>query len=74
MPNYGQRLRRARIALLVFMAPILVLFISFTVVYLVRRAFVGADTVSATYTQTWIPVRLPWTVLLANTVVLRAWI
>ena len=69
-PNPGQRLRRARMALLVFMAPILALFISFTVVYHVRRAFVSADAVSDTYTQTWIPVHLPWTVLLANTAVL----
>ena len=61
MPNYGQR---------VFMTPILMLFISFTVVYLVRRGFVGPGLPSDTYLQTWIPVRLPWAVLLANTAVL----
>ncbi len=70
MPNYGQRLRHARLALAVFMTPILMLFISFTVVYLVRRGFVGSDVSSDTYLQTWIPVRLPWTALLANTAVL----
>jgi cytochrome c oxidase subunit 3 len=70
LPNYGQRLRRARLALAVFMTPILMLFISFTVVYLVRRGFVSLDIPRDTYVQTWIPVRLPWTVLLANTVVL----
>ena len=48
MPNYGQRLRRARLALVVFMAPILMLFISFTVVYLVRRGFVSFDVTSDT--------------------------
>ena len=70
MPNYGQRLRHARLALAVFMTPILMLFISFTVVYLVRRGFVGPGLPSDTYLQTWIPVRLPWAVLLANTAVL----
>jgi len=69
MPNYGERLRHARLALAVFMTPILMLFISFTVVYLVRRGFVGFE-MHDTYVQTWIPVRLPWTVLLANTIVL----
>jgi cytochrome c oxidase subunit 3 len=34
MPNYGLRLRHARLALAIFMTPILMLFISFTVVYL----------------------------------------
>ena len=69
MPNYGLRLRHARLALAVFMTPIFMLFISFTVVYLARRGFVGFDT-TETFVQTWIPVRLPWPVLLANTVVL----
>jgi len=70
MPNYGQRLRRARLALAVFMTPISMLFISFTVVYLIRRGFVSFDVSSATYIRTWLPVRLPWPVLIANTVVL----
>ena len=70
MPNYGQRLRRARLALAVFMTPISMLFISFTVVYLIRRGFVSFDVPSATYIRTWLPVRLPWPVLIANTVVL----
>src|ERR1700716_2045868 len=70
MPNYGQRLRRARLALAVFMTPISMLFISFTVVYLIRRGFVSFDVSSDTYIRTWLPVRLPWPVLVANTVVL----
>jgi cytochrome c oxidase subunit 3 len=70
MPNYGQRLRRARLALAVFLAPILMLFVSFTVVYLIRRGFVSFDVASDTYIRTWVPVRLPWLVLVANTIVL----
>lgn len=70
MPNYGQRLRRARWALAVFMAPILMLFLSFTVVYLARRGFVGLDVSRDAYIQAWNPVRLPWAVLFANTLIL----
>ncbi|HWZ84032.1 MAG TPA: cytochrome c oxidase subunit 3 [Terriglobales bacterium] len=70
MPNYGQRLRHARLALMVFMAPILMLFVSFTVVYMVRRGFVSFDVTSDTYIRTWVPVRLPWAILLANTFIL----
>jgi cytochrome c oxidase subunit III len=69
IPNYGARLRRARMSLAVAMTPILMLFISFTAVYLVRRVFLG-DQSNAAYIQSWIPVRLPWTLLFANTIVL----
>lgn len=72
MPNYGQRLRQARLALAVFMTPILMLFISFTAVYLVRRGFLSFDMANAAYVRTWVPVRLPWALLLANTAVLIA--
>src|ERR1700682_3316111 len=70
IPNYGERLRRARMGLIVAMTPILVLFISFTAVYIFRRAFPGLDSSRTGHFQTWIPVRLPWTLLLANTIVL----
>lgn len=70
IPNYGERLRRARMGLAVAMTPILMLFISFTAVYLIRRGFLSLDLSSAGYIQTWVPVRLPWTLLLANTGVL----
>jgi len=70
MPNYGERLRRARMGLAVAITPILMLFISFTAVYLVRRGFLSFDLSNAAYVQTWIPVRLPWILLCANTAVL----
>ena len=69
MPNYGQRLRRARFALAVFLAPILMLFISFTVVYLIRRGL-SFDVSHDVYVRTWVPVRLPWTILSLNTIAL----
>lgn len=70
MPNYGLRLRRARLALAVFLAPVLMLFLSFTVVYLARRGYVSVDVSRDAYLRAWIPVRLPWTILLANTLLL----
>jgi cytochrome c oxidase subunit 3 len=72
MPNYGERLRRARMGLAVAMTPILVLFISFTAVYLIRRGFLGLDMNTMAYVRAWAPVRLPWVLLLANTAVLLA--
>jgi cytochrome c oxidase subunit 3 len=70
IPNYGDRLRKARMGLAIAMAPILVLFISFTAAYLIRRGFVGMDVSDATYRKTWLPVRLPWLLLFANTAIL----
>ena len=70
IPNYGERLRRARMGLAVAMTPIIMLFISFTAVYLIRRGFLSFDLSNASYIQTWVPVRLPWTLLLVNTAVL----
>ncbi len=69
-PNYGERLRQARRALAVFMVPILMLFVSFTVVYLARRGSLSPDLNNGTYVPTWVPVRLPWTLLLVNTAIL----
>jgi cytochrome c oxidase subunit 3 len=69
-PNYGDRLRRARLGLAVALAPILMLFISFTVAYLVRRGYLTFDPLSGSYGRTWLPVRLPWTTLIVNTSVL----
>jgi cytochrome c oxidase subunit 3 len=70
MPNYGERLRRARLGLAVAMTPIMMLFISFSAAYLVRRGFLTFDLSSDRYVRTWLPVQLPWPWLLANTAVL----
>lgn len=70
LPDYGHRLQRARLALAVFMTPICMLFLSFTVAYLARRGFVGFDTTNDGSVRGWVPVRLPWTLLLVNTAVL----
>src|SRR5271166_3150628 len=70
LPNYGERLRRARMGLAIAMTPIVMLFVSFTAVYVVRRGFLSLDVSENLYIRTWLPVHLPWTILLANTAVL----
>jgi cytochrome c oxidase subunit III len=70
MPNYGERLRRARLGLAIVMTPIAMLFISFTAVYLIRRGFLSFDQSQMAYIRSWIPVRLPWLALLLNTGIL----
>ena len=72
IPNYGERLRRARMGLAVALTPVLMLFISFTAVYLVRRGFLSLDLSGTAYVRAWAPVDLPWMLLLANTGVLIA--
>jgi cytochrome c oxidase subunit 3 len=72
MPNYGERLRRARMGLAIVMTPIVMLFVSFTAVYLVRRGFLSFDVSESSYIRTWVPVQLPWTLLFINTAVLIA--
>ena len=68
--NYGQRLRRARLGLLLATAPILTLFIVLTVVYLLRREAVVLDPSGYHYITEWTPVTLPVGLLLINTFLL----
>src|SRR5437773_5410585 len=68
-PDYGTRLRRARLGLLVALTPILMLFVSFTSAYIVRQGLPTLDPRTNTLVRDWIPVKLP-ALLLVNTVVL----
>ena len=72
IPNYGERLRHARLGLAVAMTPIFILFISFTAVYVVRRGFLSFDVSRNAYVREWVPVQLPWLLLFVNTGILLA--
>ena len=72
MPNYGERLRRARLGLAVSMTPIVVLFLSFSAVYLAERGFFTFDMAARTRLLAWLPVPLPWPLLMGNTAILIA--
>jgi len=66
-PDYGSRLRRARLGLAVAIAPIVMLFISFTSAYIVRQCLPTLDEKTNAYVRDWIPVNLPIALLLVNT-------
>src|SRR2546425_3904515 len=69
--DYGTRLRRARLGLLVALTPILMLFVSFTSAYVVRQGLPTLDPRTNNLIRDWIPVALP-RLLLLNTFVLLA--
>ncbi len=68
--NYGKRLRRARLGLLLAMAPIITLFAVLTVIYLARRAAVSLDPSGTQYVTQWTTIALPTRLLLFNTLLL----
>src|SRR4029077_3466096 len=68
-PDYGTRLRRARLGLFVALIPVVVLFVSFTSAYVVRQGLPTLDPRTNNLTRDWIPVALP-RLLLLNTFVL----
>jgi len=69
-PNYGERLRRARLGLAVAITPIVMLFVSFTSAYIVRKGLPTLDESTGNYVRDWLSVNLPWTLLVVNTVIL----
>jgi cytochrome c oxidase subunit 3 len=69
-PDYGGRLRRARLGLAVAIAPILMLFVAFTSAYIVRQGLPTFDERSNTYVRDWMQVNLPVGLLLINTFLL----
>jgi cytochrome c oxidase subunit 3 len=70
LPNYGMRLRRARLGLICAIATVCMVFISLTSAYIVRRGMPTYDDSTKAYWNDWRAVRLPWELLAINTVVL----
>jgi cytochrome c oxidase subunit III len=66
-PDYGQRLRRARLGLMVTLVPIIMLFVSFTSAYIVRQGLPTLDDRTGKYVRDWLQVNLPVALLLVNT-------
>src|SRR3982075_4213750 len=69
-PDYGARLRRARLGLAVALTPIGMLFVAFTSAYIVRQGLPTFDPNTNTVVHDWIPVQLPTLLFLVNTCVL----
>ena len=68
-PDYGQRLRRARLGLLVTLIPITMLFVSFTSAYIFRQGLPTLDEHGVNVSD-WVQVNLPFTLLRINTFLL----
>jgi cytochrome c oxidase subunit 3 len=69
-PDYGQRLRRTRLGLLVGLIASTMVFVSFTSVYVMRRGLPTLDDRSGGYVHDWLQVNLPTGLLLVNTILL----
>jgi cytochrome c oxidase subunit 3 len=73
IPDYGSRLRRARLGLGIGVATVTMLFVVFTVTYVLRR-FVdegpGVDSATPASAGRWIHLQLPISILLLNTLLL----
>jgi cytochrome c oxidase subunit 3 len=69
-PDHAVRLRRARLGLAIALAPILMLFVSFTSAYIVRQGLPTLDPNTNKVVHDWTPVPLPNTLFLINTIVL----
>src|SRR6266852_2225699 len=70
IPNYGARLRRARLGLACGIATVCMVFISLTSAYIVRQGLPTFDGASNSYVRDWGQVDLPWMLLAINTAVL----
>src|ERR1700691_529800 len=70
LPDYGARLRRARLGLICAIATVTMVFVSLTSAYVVRRGLPNFDDSTPTYLQRWAAVPLPWVLLAINTLIL----
>src|SRR6202140_1757504 len=70
IPNFGARLRRARLGLICAIATVCMVFVSLTSAYLVRQGLPTFDGASNTYVRDGGRVDLPWLLLAINTAVL----
>lgn len=68
--DFSDRLRRARLGLAVGLTPIIMLFVSLTSAYIVRQGLPTLDENTNRYIHDWLPVNLPWLILILNTCVL----
>jgi len=70
VPNYGARLRRARLGLICGIATVCMVFISLTSAYIVRQGLPTFDGASNSYVRDWGRTDLPWLLLAINTALL----
>ena len=71
-PNYGARLRRARLGLICGVATVTMVFVSLTSAYIVRQGLPTYDEPTGSYVRDWGGTDLPWRLLGMNTILLLA--
>ena len=69
-PNYRERLRRYRMLVGFALASVVMIFVSFTTAYVVRKAGLIWDPARSEYVSNWVPTTLPVRILLINTFIL----
>ena len=69
-PNYRERLRRYRMLIGFVLTSVVMIFVSFTTAYVVRKAGVVWDPARNEYVSNWVPATLPVKILLINTFIL----
>ena len=69
-PSYSELLRRYRLGVMLGLSSVVMLFISFTTAYVVRKAGAVWDPARNDYVSNWAPLTLPIRILLCNTFVL----
>ncbi len=70
LPSYRERLRRYRMLIGLGLTSVVMIFVSFTTAYVVRKAGAIWDPSRNEYVSDWVPTSLPIMVLLVNTLVL----
>jgi cytochrome c oxidase subunit III len=70
VPNFGAKLRRARLGLVCAIATVCMVFISLSSAYIWRRGIPTYEDMSSSYVHDWGMVQLPWLLLGINTALL----
>jgi cytochrome c oxidase subunit 3 len=65
--DFGERLRRYRLGMAIGLVAVLMLFLTFTLAFILHEKLGGADARTGGYSQNWHPVALPVGLLLFNT-------
>jgi cytochrome c oxidase subunit 3 len=71
-PDFGERLRRYRLGLMVGLVAVVMLFVSFTSAYIVRQGLGSYDPAANAFVTDWRPLGLPMGLLILNTCLLLA--
>ncbi|HVO79139.1 MAG TPA: cytochrome c oxidase subunit 3 [Terriglobales bacterium] len=69
-PDYGARLRRARLGLVVGLTSVIMIFVGFTSALIFRQGVPTLDVRTGQYVRDWLQVNLPIPLLLVNTFIL----